>query len=242
VRVGVVSPYALSRKGLGSLITSTPDMSLELELPSVPEDLEILRQANLDILVLHTDGRDLDAVSRLRKLIPTTRILLFLDNADEDMELAALRAGAAGCVTRNIDPTNLIKAFQVIGKGDLWMSHHVASRAITELTESDNADSATPSELTPREWQVLALLAKGSRNKDIANSLSVSENTVKTHLGVIYRKINVDCRLAATLYYFRHASSQEGPSPQSSSHRARRNKSVGRSGQSRNAPPPESES
>jgi DNA-binding NarL/FixJ family response regulator len=70
--------------------------------------------------------------------------------------------------------------------------------------------SVTSNGLTPREWKVLGLLAGGSRNKEIANRLSVSENTVKTHLYTIYRKISVDCRLAATLYYFQNVKPDKG--------------------------------
>jgi len=70
----------------------------------------------------------------------------------------------------------------------------------TQMTESTNR-------LTRREWEILASVANGARNKEIANRLSISENTVKTHLLTIYRKIGVDCRLAATLYYFEHAKS-----------------------------------
>ena len=91
----------------------------------------------------------------------------------------------------------------------------MASRLITKLAQSESPDSANSNGLTPREWKVLGLLASGTRNKEIANRLSVSENTVKTHLYTIYRKINVDCRLAATLYYFQHVKS-DGKSPHKS--------------------------
>jgi DNA-binding NarL/FixJ family response regulator len=195
-----------------------------LELPSIPEDLDILRKAHPEVLLLQTNGcvSDLDSVSRMHKLVPKIKILHYVDEADEERELQALRAGACGCVSRSIDLDTLLKAFDFVGRGELWVSHRVAARAVEKLLQTESANSATSNGLTRREWEILALLATGSRNKDIAGALSVSENTVKTHLGTIYRKINVDCRLAATLYYFQHGKS-DGEFPlKSTSPRAKR--------------------
>lgn len=178
-----------------------------LELPSVPDDEEILRNAQMEVLLLECNRgqADLEVASRLHNLLPKVKILLDMEKADEETELLALRAGARGCITRHIDLETLLKAFAVIGRGEYWVSQGVATRAISNLVRPDNAESANSSGLTSREWEILGLLAKGARNKEIANALSVSENTVKTHLLTIYRKVNVDCRLAATLYYFEHA-------------------------------------
>jgi len=226
VRVGVISPYELSRKGLCSLISSCSNCALVLELPSIPEDLDIARKAQPEVLLFQTSGcvSDLDAVSRLHKLVPKIKILLYVDKADEETELQALRAGACGCISRSIDLNTLLKAFDFVGRGELWVSRHVATRVIEKLAQAESANNTTSNELTCREWEILALLSSGSRNKEIASALSVSENTVKTHLGIIYRKINVDCRLAATLYYFQHARSDGEIPLRSASRRAERKK------------------
>jgi DNA-binding NarL/FixJ family response regulator len=195
-----------------------------LELPSIPEDLDIPRKAHPEVLLLQTSGgvSDLDHVSRLHKLVPTIKILLYVDKADEETELLALRAGACGCVSRSIDLNTLLKAFDFIGRGELWVSRHVAARVVEKLVQTESANSTISNGLSRREWDILALLATGSRNKEIASALSVSENTVKTHLGTIYRKINVDCRLAATLYYFQHGKSGGELPLKSASPRAKR--------------------
>jgi DNA-binding NarL/FixJ family response regulator len=195
-----------------------------LELPNIPEDLDIPRKAHPEVLLVQTNGcvSDLDGVSRLHKLVPKIKILLYVDKADEETELQALRAGACGCVSRSIDLNSLLKAFDFIARGELWVSRHVAARVIEKLVQTESANSVPSNGLTCREREILALLATGSRNKEIAGALSVSENTVKTHLGIIYRKINVDCRLAATLYYFQHAKSDGEFPPESASHRTKR--------------------
>jgi DNA-binding NarL/FixJ family response regulator len=202
MRLGVISRLSLSRKGLCALLASSKKCSIVLELPNIPEDVEVLRKAQPEVLLVHASGGDADfeVVSRL----PEIRILLFLDTADEEFEFQAVRAGACGCVSNASDLDTLLKAISVVGRGEIWVSRQVATRLIHKLAQAESAESTNSNGLTRREWTVLGLLATGSRNKEIASRLAVSENTVKTHLYTIYRKINVDCRLAATLYYFQH--------------------------------------
>ena len=209
MRLGVISRLSLTRRGLCALLASSRNCSIVLELPTIPEDVDVLRKAQPEVLLYHVSGGDPDfeVVSRLRNLTPEIKVLLLLDTADEETEFQAIRAGGCGCVSNASNLDMLIKAIGAVGRGEIWVSRRVATRLITRLTQPEIADRPTANALTPQEWKVLALLASGSRNKEIANRLSVSENTVKTHLYTIYRKINVDCRLAATLYYFQHVES-----------------------------------
>jgi DNA-binding NarL/FixJ family response regulator len=223
MRLGVISRLSLSRKGLSALLASSKRCSIVLELPSIPEDVEVLRKAQAEVLLFHTNGGagDLEVVSRLRNLAPEIKMLLLSDSADEEMEFQAIRAGGCGCVSNASDLNTLLKAIGVVGRGEIWVSRRVASRLIKNLAQSETREDATPNGLTAREWKVLGLLASGCRNKEIANRLAVSENTVKTHLYTIYRKIHVDCRLAATLYYFQNVKVDGEPSPRSAARRAK---------------------
>jgi DNA-binding NarL/FixJ family response regulator len=180
-----------------------------LELPTVPEDVEVLRKAQPEVLLFQASGdaADFEIVSRLRNLTPEIKTLLLIDSADEEVEFQAIRAGGCGCISNASDLNTLLKAIAVVGRGEIWVSRRVATQLIRKLAQSETSDGPTSNGLTPREWKVLGLLASGLRNKEIASRLSVSENTVKTHLYTIYRKINVDCRLAATLYYFQNVRS-----------------------------------
>ena len=217
MRLAVISRLSLSRKGLCALLASSKSCSIVLELPTIPEDVDVLRKAQPEVLLLHTSDSvsDFETVSRLHNLVPEIKILLLLDTTDEEIEFQAIRAGACGCVSNASDLDTLLKAIDIVGRGEIWVSRRVATRLISKLAQSETVDSTTSNGLTLREWTVLGLLASGSRNKEIANRLSVSENTVKTHLYTIYRKINVDCRLAATLYYFQHVRSDGEYPPKS---------------------------
>jgi DNA-binding NarL/FixJ family response regulator len=221
-----------------ALLTSSKKCSVVLELPTIPEDLDALHKAQPEVLLFHTHGSDGDfeALSRLRNQMPEIKVLFFLDAPDEEIEYQAIRAGVCGCVSNASDLDTLLKAIGAVGRGEIWVSRRVATRLINKLAQSEAADSTTSNGLTRREWTVLGLLATGTRNKEIANRLSVSENTVKTHLYTIYRKINVDCRLAATLYYFQHARSDGDYSPKPAPRQAKpKRKDAARSEQAENS-------
>jgi two-component system secretion response regulator SsrB len=229
MRLGVISPYHLTREGMRALLTSR-NYAVVVDLSNFPDDLSVLREAQPEILLLQASGRasDLELVSRLRKVLPKIKVLLLVDKTDEETEFQALRAGAWGCVSRATDLDTLVRACDIVGGGDIWVSQRVATRFIGKLAESENGNHASGNGLTRREWEILGLLASGSRNKEIANRLTVSENTVKTHLYTLYRKINVDCRLAATLYYFQHAKSNGDFSHTPASPQRKRNKAGAR--------------
>jgi len=240
MRLGVISRLSLPRKGLCALLTSSKRCSVVLELPGIPEDMEVIRQARPEVLLYHADGDagDFEVVSRLCSLTPEIKVLLLLDSADEEMELQAIRAGSCGCVSNASDLNNLLKALGVVGRGELWVSRRAASQLIRNLALAETPENSASNGLTPREWKVLGLLASGTRNKEIANRLSLSENTVKTHLYAIYRKIDVDSRLAATLYYFQNAEAHDEASRKSIAPHTKPNpEDVAPSDQGENTPP-----
>jgi len=211
MRMGVISRLSLSRRGLCALLATSKSCSIVLDLPAIPEDVEVLRKAQAEVLLVQASGSaaDLEMLSRLQNLAPEIKTLLLIDSPQEEIEFEAIRAGSYGCISNASDLNTLLKAIRVVGRGELWVSRLVAARFIRKLLQPETPRLSLSNGLTPREWKVLGLLASGSRNKEIANRLSVSENTVKTHLYTIYRKINVDCRLAATLYYFQNVKSDE---------------------------------
>ncbi len=170
MRLGVVSRLSLSRKGLCALLASSKSCSIVLELAGIPEDVDILRKAQPEVLLLHASGEpaEFENVSRLRNLLPEIKVLFFLDAADDEIEIQAIRAGGRGCVTNASDLETLVKALGAVAQGEIWVSRRVASQLITKLLESEAPDGSASSGLTPQEWRVLALLASGSRNKEIA--------------------------------------------------------------------------
>lgn len=208
MRVGVAIPYALSRCGLRALLLAQKDTQVAVEVESVLDRIEVILNARLDVLIVSTEDQPFNAtsMSRMQKLLPETKILLLIDRPDDEFEFQAVQAGAWGCVSQRCTPEVLEKALTTIARGEIWVSRPVATRLIGKLAQWEVTNGENPNGLTRREWEVLGLVANGHHNKEIASRLSVSENTVKTHLHTIFRKIQVDSRLGATLHYYHHAT------------------------------------
>ena len=214
MKIGIVSPYAINRKALCSWLSSFPEISVVVELDDIAGDLEPAKKSGLNLLLLDalTPTADLEMVSRMRRMLPQTKILLLSERVDEEFELRAIKAGAWGCLPKTAQPIMLAKALKSVEQGELWVSHRMASRLIEEFvqTQDKEKDSAA---LTQREWEVLSLVAQGYRNKEIGSRLFVSESTIKTHLYAIYQKLQVANRLEAVLYYYRYANRSNGTVP-----------------------------
>jgi DNA-binding NarL/FixJ family response regulator len=203
MNVGVTSPQALIRKGLCALLTQIEGISSVLELDGSVEALERLKKASPDILLVDAvePSTDFKVLCQVRALLTRTRILVLTDEGDEDYQLQAIRSGAHGFVSRNCPPEVFERALRQVARGEVWVGRGLATRIIGKFLQSEAADPKAP-ELSRREQEVLALLAEGYRNKEIASILSVSDNTIRAHVSSLYGKIQVAGRVEAALYYF----------------------------------------
>jgi DNA-binding NarL/FixJ family response regulator len=215
--VALVSSRRLIRKGLCTLLAQTDSIRVVADVDNDVENFDLFRKTRPQILLIDSThpANDLETLSRLRVLFPETKLVLLIEAPNEDFEFHAIKAGARGCVPKAADPQALERALQVVSRGEIWVSQRLATRMIEHVVHGGEAESPSSNGLTDREWQVLAFVAHGQRNKEIADQLCVSENTVKTHLAAIYKKLRVATRLEAALHFF-HDSSRNGhtPSPQ----------------------------
>lgn len=213
MNIGVVSPYVLTRKALCALLAPAGDFCVVMDVDDALADFEVIRKSRPDILIIEvlSPTSELATVSRLREQLPDVKILLISDAADEEFQIRAIRAGAQGCVSKRSDPLVLERALKIVGQGEVWLGHQVVTRLIGRLMRSHDREEGGTGGLTQREWEILGLVANGYRNKEIANRLFLSENTVKTHLYTIYRKLQVSTRLGAALHYFQRV--KEGTDP-----------------------------
>ncbi len=201
--VAVVSRFLFSRKLISGLLSSTEGIGSVLELENATESLPLLDKVRPHVLLISVfnPSQQLAEVRRLRGIFPEMHILLLVDEENEEFALRAVEAGAHGCISRKWDPKVLVKALNAVGKGEYWISRQVAGRIAGKIGEPVPVCAGSHDELTERECRVLSLLAAGSTNKEIASRLAISDNTVKAHLTVIYRKLSVTTRLEAVLHY-----------------------------------------
>lgn len=209
--LGIVDPQVLIRKALCSLLAEARDVRVVLDVDHAFESLQLIQQLQPEVLLIHpSDALSvLATISQIKKLLPGTKLILLTDDVEVEFELRAVRTGVLGCVSKRSEPQILMDALRSVAKGEAWISQRAATRIIGEFARGEaSGERSSQEDLTRREREILALMAKGFRNKEIASQLFVSENTIKTHLLTIYRKLGVSGRMAAALHYFQGNSSR----------------------------------
>jgi two-component system NarL family response regulator len=191
LRVLVADDHPVVRVGLTTIVNAQPGMTVVGEARNGREAIELYRAHRPDVLLL--DLRmpvlsGLDAVQAIRTEFPESRIIVLTTfDADEDI-VRALKAGVQGYLLKDSVGDTLIEAIQAVHRGQRRLAAEVGQRL---------ADRMAGAELTPRELEVLKLLARGGTNKDLATALSISEATVKGHVNNILSKLGVTDRTMA---------------------------------------------
>lgn len=208
--VGVVSCCKLIRLALCTLLLNLPaegGVNILFDEDTFADASEHLVSHKLQLLLLDCAGigECLTYVHRVRELSPATRCLLLTQSSDEEFELQAARNGAWGLVTRRDDPALIEEALRRVLEGEMWFSQGILGKAVQTLVGHRPPEDSALERLTAREAEVTALLARGFQNKEIAQRLFLSENTVRKYTETIYRKLGVNSRLEVALLYHRHA-------------------------------------
>jgi DNA-binding NarL/FixJ family response regulator len=161
----------------------------------------------MDLRMPRVDG--VEATRRLREDHPSVRVLVLTTYADDDVLFPALRAGARGYLTKDAGADEIAAAIRAVHAGETHLDRAVQARLVAAVIEDDAPSTpapagAFPDELTPREAEVLTLIARGLSNAEIAERLVVSGATVKTHVNRIFMKTGARDRAQAVRYAFRH--------------------------------------
>ena len=174
----------------------------------------------LDLGLIPPEG--IGSISAIQLLSPSTKIILLNNLYDEKEAMSALKSGVKGICPKDIEPSMLKKAIEVVQKGEVWACRKTVSRLLSEvvsLTESRQKDPPNLSEvcldyLTPREFQIAQMVGSGANNKEIAHRLNITESTVKSHLTTIFSKLQIPDRLRLGLFIVGHHLDVSLPSTQ----------------------------
>ena len=205
IRVLVVDDHAVVRQGLRTFLELQDDIEVVGEAADGEQALASAAALEPDVVLMDLVMPRLDGVSalqRLRERAPATRVIVLTSFLDDDKVLPAVRAGAAGYLLKDVQPAELVRAIRMVDRGEALLHPAVAARVLRELA-GDDTRAERNELLTPRELEVLALLAGGRANKAIARELGVAEKTVKTHVGNILGKLGLSDRTQAALYAVR---------------------------------------
>lgn len=217
MRILLVDDHILFRKGLASLISSRPDLKIVGEAADGLEALTLARQTRPDVILMdvympNLDG--LEAVKLLKEEMPNVAVVMLTISDDDDTLFQAIKNGAKGYLLKNLEPRDLYGLLDKLRLGEAAISGTMAVKILQELmypssTETKQQDKVD--ELTLREIMVLEEIVKGVHNKEIADTLNISENTVKIHLRNILEKFHVRNRTQAAVHAVREGLVNDSP-------------------------------
>lgn len=179
------------------------------------EGIKLAKQIKPDVVLLQLHMSDFNVLEVLRENIPETRVVMLAVSEDTEDMLNALRIGACGYLLKNIDSKFLLESIQRAARGESVMSpkmvHKLADSLRTNPLAKVAESNVNSDKLTPREKEIIVMIARGNGNKEIALALNLAESTIKGHMQVILRKLNLTKRLQVAMYAMEYGFYSEKP-------------------------------
>ena len=202
IRVLLVDDHQLVRAGVTTLLQSDPEITVVGEARNGREAVESVEGLGPDVVLMDLSMPEMDGVEATRAVLarqPSTRVLVLTSFSDRQRVKEVLAAGAIGYVLKDSEPADLLAAVHAAARGHVPIDPRVAA-ALLPASGGGPAGSGAADGLSPRETEVLRLVAQGLANKQIARALGITERTVKAHLGRVFREIGVLDRTSAALW------------------------------------------
>ena len=213
IRIVVADDHPIFRDGLCKLLALEEDFEVVAQAQDGRQVLEVLQQYEPDILLLDLKMPGLDGLGTLQRLQAVknkTRVIVLTASDDKNEFVQAMRFGTSGIVLKQTATELLIKSIRKVHAGEIWLDSYTTAAVIRQFVAADEAPPplapASPgrererSPLSQREREIVALVAQGFKNKEMAEKMFISEQTVKNHLHNIFDKLGVSDRLELALY------------------------------------------
>lgn len=194
VRVLIADDHSILRAGLRALLTELPDTSVVADTGDGREVVELVKAHRPDIVLMDISLpglNGLEATVRLTKEYPNTRVLILSMHSSEEYVVRALRSGAAGYLLKDAAPQELEFAIDAIRRGNTYLSPAISRHVIDDYLRRAEDHQLPLDQLTPRQREILQLIAEGKSTKDIAFILSVSVKTVETHRAQLMDRLQI---------------------------------------------------
>jgi DNA-binding NarL/FixJ family response regulator len=196
IRIVVTDDHPVVRDGLVAILGSQPDFAVVGDAASGQATLDLARAHRPDIVLLDLEMPAMDGVETLRQLqriAPETRVIIFTAFDTDERILSAVRAGAQGYLLKGAPRNDIFQAIRVVHQGGSLLEPMIAQKLLRQVSRESPGETA----LTPRELDVLRLLARGLQNKEIAIELGITGRTTKFHVGSLLRKLGAGNRTEA---------------------------------------------
>ena len=204
IRLVIVDDSEVVRMGLRALIGADPTMEIVGDAHNVASAIETCRRVKPQVVLLDIrlpDGTGFDACRSILKHLPETRVLVLTSVADDSLVDQAIRCGAHGYLLKEVDARALSQAIRDVAAGKSILDPAVTSRVMRMVKSGSNNDVQALASLSPQEQRVLALIAEGKTNKEVAMVLNLSEKTVKNYLANMFDKLEVTRRAQAAAMF-----------------------------------------
>ncbi|MBA6437451.1 response regulator [Streptomyces sp. GMR22] len=214
IKVIIVDDQAMVRAGFAALLAAQSDIDVVGEAPDGREGVAVSRHSHPDVVLMDVRMPEMDGLEAARQLLDPPRgvthrpkVLMLTTFDVDDYVYEALRAGASGFLLKDAPPADLISAVRVVAAGEALLAPSVTRRLIADFARQRPAPrrdgpALRRSGLTPRETEVLELIARGLSNQEIAESLVLAEQTVKTHIGRVLAKLGLRDRAQAVIFAY----------------------------------------
>lgn len=205
ISVLLIDDHTLFRSGIHSLLQRYPDFSVVGEAADGVEGIKRAKQLQPDVVLLDLNMPGISGLETLQLLLqdrPDVVVIMLTVSEDAEDLATALQSGARGYLIKNIDADYLVRAIRRAAAGEAVVAEAMTAKLVSRLL-SGVPQAEAPSELdklTPREKEILACLAKGESNKNIARTLDVAESTVKIHVQNVLKKLNLTSRVQAAVF------------------------------------------
>lgn len=196
IRVLIADDHPIVRQGLRTFLEVQGDIEVVAEAGDGAEAVKLARALSPDVVLLDLKMPVLDGLGALAELDGAARVIVLTSMTERGDVAPAMRAGAAGFLYKDVDPAALVSAIRAVHGGQVALAPEAAEAMLSPSSEAVA--------LTDREREVLALIAGGRSNREIARALDVAEKTVKTHVSNVLMKLGVQDRTQAALYAVRH--------------------------------------
>jgi len=213
ISVVIVDDQAVIRAGLRMIVDHEGDMEVIGEATNGIEAIEVVTASRPDVVLMDIRMAELDGIAATRALNETPEqgpaVLILTTFEDDEYVFESLKAGASGFLLKDAEPETLLGAIRTVANGDSLVDPAVTRRLVdrwAQLEADQSAPRHTPDQLalTPRETEVLTLIARGSSNREIADQLFLSEATVKTHVSNLLAKLGVHSRVQAVILAYEY--------------------------------------
>ncbi len=208
LRILLVDDHEVVRLGLKALLSRHPRFEIVGEAGNADEAVARARVHKPDVIVMdiRLPGKSgIDATREIVAILPETKIIILTSFADDDLLMEAVAAGATGYVLKQIGSDDLVRSLEAVGRGEALLDPAMMNKAFARLREAARKDRGEAFKmLTEQEGKIIALVARGLTNREIANELFLSEKTVRNYVSSILGKLGLSHRAQAAAYAVEH--------------------------------------